>query len=212
MRERKRTRLIGFDYATPGAYFITAVVKDRSCIFGDIKNGRCSLNLYGQIVADQWQWLHNQYRYMTVDEFVVMPNHVHGVINITDCVENDGVGTGRDRSLQNNHPSPDHHPQQKIKSLSELVGAFKTTSSKRIHRSGLPSFQWQKSFYERIIRNDQELMRIRDYIQTNPLRWELDIENPGGSTVGTGRDRSLQTPSLYSRSVQDYYDKIIQSA
>ena len=199
MRERKRTRLIGFDYTTVGAYFITAVVKDRGCIFGDIKDGRCSLNLYGQIVADQWHWLHNQYRYLTVDEFIVMPNHVHGIVNITNVgngrAGNACVRNGRDHSLQ------------KIKSLSELAGAFKTTSSKCIHQSGLSSFQWQKSFYERIIRNDVELMRIREYIQTNPLRWELDIENPSGSIVENGRDRSLR-----NRSVQNYYDKIMDLA
>jgi REP element-mobilizing transposase RayT len=205
MRERKRMRLIGFDYATPGAYFITAVVKDRFCFFGHIKNGTCSLSPFGQIVADQWQWLHNQYPYLTIDEFVVMPNHFHGIINITDSLKNGLVGNGRDRSLRNNHPSPDHHPQQKIKSLSELVGAFKTTSSKLIHHAGMPSFQWQKSFYERIIRNEQELNRIKEYIQMNVLRWELDIENQGNFPgVGNGRARSLQI-----RSVRDYYDKII---
>ena len=205
MRERKRTRLIGFDYTTAGGYFITAVVKDRSCVFGEIRNGTSAINLYGQIVVDQWQWLHNQYPYLTLDEFVVMPNHVHGIINISDSLKNGRVGNGRDRSLQEHHPSQDHHLQQKIKPLSELVGAFKTTSSKRIHESGLRSFQWQKSFYERIIRNDDELMRIRDYIQTNQLRWELDIEKPGDlPAVGNSRDCSLQ-----NRSVQDYYDSII---
>ena len=195
MRERKRTRLIGFDYTTVGGYFVTAVVKDRTCVFGDITNGGCSLNSIGQIVADQWRWLHDQYFYLAMDEFVVMPNHFHGIINITGSVDNRRVGNGRDRSLH------------KIKSLSELIGAFKTTSSKRIHRSGLPSFQWQKSFYEQIIRNDQELIRIREYIQNNPLRWELDIENPGDLPgVGNGRDRSLQ-----SRRMQEYYDRIIEA-
>jgi REP element-mobilizing transposase RayT len=195
MRERKRTRLIGFDYTTPGGYFITVVVKDRGCVFGEIRNGTCSLNSFGQIVADQWRWLHDQYFYLAMDEFVVMPNHFHGIINITDSVDNRRAGNGRDRSLH------------KIKSLSELVGAFKTTSSKRIHQSGLPFFQWQKSFYERIIRNDQELIRIREYIQSNPSRWELDIENPGDLPgVGNGRDRSLQ-----SRRMQEYYDRIIEA-
>jgi REP element-mobilizing transposase RayT len=197
MHERKRTRLIGFDYATPGAYFITAVVKDRLCVFGDINGGSCLLNVYGSIVADQWHWLHEQYPYLTEDEFVVMPNHVHGIINIPDSVEKDGAGNGRDSSLQ------------QIKSLSELVGAFKTTSSKRIHKSGLPSFRWQKSFYERIIRHDQELKRIQEYIHSNPLRWERDIENARDFNGRNGRDRSLQKQSTGNRSVQDYYDEII---
>jgi len=197
MRERKRTRLIGFDYATPGAYFITAVVQDRLCVFGDINGGSCSLNVYGSIVMDQWHWLHEQYSYLTKDAFVVMPNHVHGIIHIPDFVENDGAGNVRDRSLQ------------PIKSLSELVGAFKTTSSKRIHKSGLLSFRWQKSFYERIVRHDQELKRIQEYIHSNPLRWERDIENSHKFNGRNGRDRSFHKQTTSNRSVQDYYNKII---
>lgn len=98
MRQRKRTRLTEFDYATPGAYFITTVVKDRNCVFGEIENGTCSLNRFGQIVTDQWRWLHDQYIYLTRDEFVVMPNHFHGIINIGIIVSNACVGNGRDRS------------------------------------------------------------------------------------------------------------------
>ena len=195
MHERKRTRLIGFDYATPGAYFITTVVRDRLCVFGEIRNGTCLLNPFGQTVEEQWRWLHDQYLYLTMDEFVVMPNHVHGIINIADCVDNGSIGNGRDRSLLDNDPSPDHHAQQKTKSLSELIGAFKTTSSTRIHKSGLPSFRWQKSFYERIVRNDQELKRIQEYIHSNPLTWERDIENSRDFNVGDGRDRSLKKRS-----------------
>ena len=115
-----------------------------------------------------------------------MPNHFHGIITI--------VGTGRDLSLQ-----------PKTKSLSELVGAFKTTSSKRIHQLGMPSFQWQRSFYERIVCNDDELRRIREYIQTNPLRWELDIENGSRRMDGDSCSGSAQ----YCE-VQNYYDGIIR--
>ena len=86
-----------------------------------------------------------------------------------------------------------------------LVGAFKTTSSKRIHQLGVSSFQWQRSFYERIIRNDDELGRIREYIQTNPLRWALDIENGNRRVDMDGRSGSPQ-----DRDVQNYYDGIIQ--
>ena len=100
MRERKRTRLIGFDYTTPGGYFVTVAVKDRSCVFCDITNGTCALNSIGQIVADQWRWLHDQYLYLVMDEFVVMPNHFHGIINIADSLNPHRVGNGRDPSLR----------------------------------------------------------------------------------------------------------------
>ena len=125
-----------------------------------------------------------------------MPNHFHGILNITD----DFVGAGRDRPLRETRD-----PREKIKPVSELIGAFKTTTSKRIHQLGMTSFQWQRSFYDRIIRNDKELNRIREYIRTNPLRWDLDIENESGAASRAGRDQPLQKH-------QDYYDKIINPA
>ena len=186
MRTRKYNRLRDYDYRTPGAYFITTVVRNRRNTFGEVKDGENHLTAYGETLVEQWHWLHKQYLHITLDQFVVMPNHFHGIIII--------VGTGRDLSLQ-----------PKTKSLSELVGAFKTTSSKRIHQLGMPSFQWQRSFYERIIRNDDELRRIREYIQINPLRWDLDIENDNGRVDGDGHSGSPQ-----DRAVQNYYDGIIQ--
>jgi REP element-mobilizing transposase RayT len=162
MRQQKLTRLIGYDYGS-GGYFITAVVKDRLSVLGEIRNGRCLLNPFGHIVEEQWRWLHEQYLYLTMDEFVVMPNHIPGIINIADCVDNRSVGNSRDCSLQDNDPSPDHHAQQKTKSLSELIGAFNYLVRVFIDRR--TSFQWRTSFYERIIRNYGELARMRDYIQ-----------------------------------------------
>lgn len=197
MRQRKSNRLADFDYAQPWAYFITTVVKGRQNSFGDVENGRIRLTPYGEILVDQWHWLHKQYPNTALDELFVMPNHFHGIITIRDRF----VGAGYDLCL---HPATPNQP--KTKSLSELVGAFKTTTSKRIHQVGMISFQWQRSFYERIIRNEDDLNRIRQYIQTNPLRWELDIEN-GSRTVGRdSRNRSLQ-----DHNVQEYYDNIIHS-
>jgi REP element-mobilizing transposase RayT len=89
-----------------------------------------------------------------------MPNHCHGILIIDP-----DVGNGRNRSLP------------KIKPLFELIGAFKTTSSKKIHEAGLREFKWQKSFYDHVIRNDKSLYRIRKYIINNPLKWEYDQEN-----------------------------------
>ena len=133
-------------------------------------------------------WLHQQYPYVMLDDFVVMPNHIHGIVNIVDYVRD-----GRDRPLHS-----------KIKSISDLLGAFKTTSSKRIHEAGVISFQWQRSFFERIVRNDLELNRIREYIRTNPSRWELDVENQQGALIERGRASSQH------HSTQDYYNKIIR--
>jgi putative transposase len=165
---RKRTRLSGYDYATTGSYFITLVVKNRERVLGNIAGGMIQLSLHGKIVRDQWQWLHQQYLYLLMDEYVVMPNHFHGIITMRE--------NGRE-----------------MKPLSQLIGAFKTTSSRRIHETGLFAFQWQKSFYDRIIRNEKELERVREYIHTNLLRWEFDIE------FGKGMEMTPKT----------YYDEVL---
>src|SRR6266850_444383 len=191
MLERKSNRLCDFDYAQRGAYFITTVVKGRQNSFGDIEKGTIRLTAYGKILVDQWYWLHKQYPNTALDEFVVMPNHFHGIIKI--------VETGRDLSLQPTRPI-----QPNPKPLSELVGAFKTTTSKQIHQLGMLSFHWQRSFYDRIIRNEDELNRIREYIRTNPVRWELDIENNSRIAARDGHRVSQRD------NVQDYYDGILQ--
>jgi putative transposase len=168
-RNRKLTRLHGYDYSSDGYYF------------GDIENNIMALNEYGRIACAQWEWLSHRYPYVTLNEYIIMPNHIHGIIRI---VGNDrdhfpacDVGNGRDRSLQY---------QQKIKPLSELIGAFKTTTSKLIHYTGCTEFTWQKSFHDHIIRNQHSLTRIRRYIVNNPGNWLFDSEwicegNNGGA-------------------------------
>jgi REP element-mobilizing transposase RayT len=115
------------------------------------------LNEFGIIAYNQWEWLGNQYPYVHLHSFIVMPNHVHGIIEI--------AGTGRDLSVLES---------MKIKSLSELIGAYKTTSSKKIHEAGFLNFSWQRSFHDHIIRNEISYERISNYIDTNAERWETD--------------------------------------
>ena len=152
VRNRRRNRLKHYDYSRNGYYFVTICTQNRMWDFGGIKNGEMVLNDNGVIVRKRWKWLAKQYQYVGLDEFVVMPNHLHGIVIIDGC--NNNVGTGRDLSLR----------ETKIKSLSELVGAFKTTSSKIIRLNGLVDFCWQRSFYDHIIRNDKSLCRIKRYI------------------------------------------------
>ena len=144
-RTRLPNRLQGYDYSRNALYFVTSCVEDRVCCFGEIRNGQMSPNDYGQIAEQQWQWLEQQYPYIVLHSFVVMPNHIHGIIEI----DNRMVGTGRDPSVwENRDPSNENddrnvgsgrdlslrQPQgTKIKSLSELMGAYKTTTSKQIH-------------------------------------------------------------------------------
>ena len=140
------------DYSQDNLYFVTSCVKDRICCFGEIKNHQMILNQNGLIAEKQWFWLAEQYSYLKLHAFVVMPNHIHGIIEIK-----------RDN--------------QKIKSLSELMGAYKTTTSIQIHLSGNVSFNWPRSFHDYVIRNEQAFERISNYIINNPLKWNEDRFN-----------------------------------
>jgi REP element-mobilizing transposase RayT len=166
-KHRKPNRLKEYDYSQGGYYFVTICTKDKTDYFGKIEDGNVFLNEYGNIVHVQWLWLEKQYEYVKLDEFIIMPNHFHGILIIEDGGF-ESVVTGRDLSLQ---------PKRKTKPLSGLIGAFKTVSSKMIHRNGSLDFAWQRSFYDHIIRNERSLDEIREYIQNNPMRWELDRGN-----------------------------------
>ena len=175
LQNRKWNRLRDFDYSNPRLYFVTACVHDRVCSFGEVVNEQMVLNTYGNIAHDQWLWLHQQYYYVTLHSFVIMPNHMHGIIEIDtdvfgrtghdlDPAGKDGfTGTGQDLSIQ-----------QKIKSLSELMGAYKTTTSKQIHLAGLHDFRWHRSFHDHIIRNETSYTNISNYIENNPRKWAED--------------------------------------
>jgi putative transposase len=161
---RRSIRLKGYDYAQPGAYFVTICVRERECALGDVVDGGMVLNDLGEIVCESWSWLAEQYPYVTLDEWVVMPNHLHGIIIIDD---DDGRGASR-------------RTPTKRKPLGQLVGAFKTVSTKRINQihDNAGTLFWQRGFYEHIVRNERELDAIRQYITDNPLKWELDRDNP----------------------------------
>lgn len=189
MKNRKPNRLPEYNYSENGWYYVTICTNKHIHYFGEVSNGKMILNQLGVTVKNAWEWLAENFQYIVLDEFIVMPNHFHGIIIIDSSRLNVGtsklnvgtarvyptlrdltVGTSRDLSL----------PQKtKIKTLSELIGAFKTKSSKYIYLVDHHHFKWQRSFYDRIIRDENELYYIREYIQQNPLKWEIDknIEN-----------------------------------
>jgi putative transposase len=182
MKHRKPNRLSGYDYSADNLYFITSCVHNRICCFGEIHNKEMMLNKFGKIANQQWQWLMVQYSYVISHAFIVMPNHIHLIIEIkSDQTWN--VGTGRDLSLQNRDPSLQNRDMSlqcdpslpKIKSVSELIGAYKTTTSKQIHLAGMRNFAWQRSFYDRIIRDEEAYENIKRYILSNPSKWNDDL-------------------------------------
>jgi REP element-mobilizing transposase RayT len=159
------TRLKGYDYSSPGAYFITICTHQRSHIFGKIVGGEMELNIHGFVALDQFLHLHYYYEHIRVGTFVIMPNHVHAIIWIVEPGSYQNPGTsGKSRDRQ---------------PLTEIVRGYKTFSAKDINefrqKKGVPV--WQRGFYDHIIRNEHSLMRIRSYINNNPLTWEMDHEN-----------------------------------
>ncbi|MBF0508269.1 MAG: transposase [Deltaproteobacteria bacterium] len=167
-------RLQGYNYVQAGAYFVTICVQGRACLFGDVVNGEMRLSIMGCIVYKCWQEILVHFSNVVLDAVVIMPNHVHGII----VIDNDGVAY----AVGATHASPLRGPRPR--SIGAIVGSFKSAAAKRInkHRSTLGAPVWQRHYYEHIIRSDESLYRIREYIVNNPMRWEFDRENPVRAT------------------------------
>ncbi len=178
---RRSIRLKGYDYTQPGAYFITLVTYERAHLFGAVVNGAMRLNAWGEIVREEWFKTAQIRPYVRLydDEFVVMPNHVHGIIWI---VGDDDVNVGATRrvapTIPNVAPAKPCGPAPK--SIGAIIGQFKSAVTKRINAwhntPGAPV--WQRNYYEHIIRDERALNAIRHYILENPRRWHLDRHNP----------------------------------
>ena len=157
IHHRRSIRLRDYDYSCDGAYFVTICTYQRECLLGEIMNRTMRLKEYGRIVQTQWQQLPEHYSGIQLDEFVVMPNHIHGIIEI--------VGA---QSIVS------------IKTVGEIIRGFKARCTYAINqlRNNPGSPVWQRNYYERVIRDDCELDAIRQYIVENPVKWEEDENNP----------------------------------
>lgn len=194
MRNRKPLRLKDYDYSQDGCYFVTICTKDRINYFGEIIDGKMELNDYGKIAEKLWKGISNQFSNIILDEFVIMPNHIHGIIMII----NDFAGNpSKEKSLKainaksnTNNDFPKNIPKmyslQKTEHrskmlLSKIIQAYKKTVSIRINnvnkKSGIKINIWHKSFYDHIIRNGNDLQNTQAYIFYNPVKWEFDKEN-----------------------------------
>jgi REP element-mobilizing transposase RayT len=169
-------------------YFVTVVTQGRACLYGEVIDGEMRLNRYGEIVQHAWFDLPRHYANVELGEFVVMPNHVHGII----ILNNDSRGgsvlgetTVPDGNITGTEPSPERaqtRPYRKQHGLSEIIRAFKSFSARRINQlrgvQGVPV--WQRNYYDHVIRSQHDLERTWFYIQTNPARWSTDEEYPSG--------------------------------
>ena len=191
--DRRSIRLPGYDYSQAGAYFVTVVTQTRLCLFGDIENGTLRLNEAGRMVQSVWDAIPDHYPGVGIDTFVLMPNHVHGIIvlvaascgSLDDVTNRPNDDDGRADGGQARGPAPTV-PLPRALSVGDVMHRFKTMTTKRyadgVKQRGWQPFSarlWQRNYYEHIIRDEPSLQRIREYITTNPARWVQDPENPG---------------------------------
>ena len=168
---RRSVRLQGYDYSQNGGYFITVCTRDKESLFGEVSDGKMLLNNLGRIVKDEWLKTAEMRHNIRLDEFVIMPNHVHGILIIQDA--GDGRGT------MHRAPTTEHFGKPSPNSIPTIVRGFKsavTLKIKRIRHEYNVSV-WQKNYYEHIIRNDMSLQKVREYITNNPMNWAQDELN-----------------------------------
>jgi putative transposase len=180
---RHSIRLRGYDYTQAGAYFVTIVARNRECLFGEVVGGEMRVNACGEIVVACWDALPMHFPAVELDAFVVMPNHVHGIILIGGESTDYGRGgvSGTPVGAQHAAPLPDlSHHNVDPGSLGAIVRSFKSGATKRINEMrGAPGAPvWQRNYFEHIIRNEKSLNAIRGYIVGNPGNWAHDEENP----------------------------------
>ena len=177
---RRSLRLAHYDYSQTGAYFVTVCIEGRRCLFGEIVDGEMRLNDAGRMVEKWWKELENKFPSIEIDPFTTMPNHFHGILIIDQS-----PGTRRNVGAALRGRPEQGHPPRGAPTLGDFIDWFKIfTTNKYIHgvkTQNWPAFTgrlWQRNYYEHLIRNENELTLIREYIQMNPIKWAFDKENP----------------------------------
>ena len=185
MKGRKQIRLKDYDYSKSGYYFVTICTRYREEWFGKVKSGITHLSKFGEFAKNFWSEIPEHFEDVEMDEFSIMPNHAHGIL----IIERNMVGDAYMRPHQGNAFM--HSLQDKTKMLlSKIIQQYKASVTHKINNLQNDfHFQWQRSFYDHVIRNENELSRIRQYIQNNPLKWDLDRENPLSKNFDLDHDR-----------------------
>jgi REP-associated tyrosine transposase len=160
---RRSVRLEGYDYAQMGVYFITICTHKKICLFGGVVDEKMVLNDAGRIAEECWASIPMHFPESALDEYVIMPNHIHGILAITDPLSTDAET-----------PSPPHGVAM---ALGSIIRGFKIGVTKWLRRNTSVYNVWQRSYYEHIVRNETELNALREYVITNPRGWALDREN-----------------------------------
>ena len=202
IHHRRSIRLKGYDYTQPGAYFVTFCTYRRDEIFGEVINREMKLSALGKIVHEEWFRSAEIRKEIQLfdDEFMVMPNHGHGIIWIVDTmVGADGVRLKNDIQPDNGRmPSAPTHAslRRAPRSLGSIMAGFKASVTSRAKQELNMTGIWQRNYYDHIIHNDRELNNIRWYILNNPLNWQLDRDN-------AQNNRKLSPPEKAEEYVKD---------
>lgn len=182
---RRSIRLQGYDYTSPGGYFVTLCVYQRHHLFGEVVEGEMQLTPYGRVVDTYWSRIPRHFPHVELDAWVVMPDHFHGIIVIVEemagPIPPSEVGEGREieppfvtpADLRSTSAQPRPHGAPPG-SLGAIVGNFKSISTRRINRMRHTPGErvWLRNYWERIIRDERAYRAIRNYILNNPARWE----------------------------------------
>ena len=195
---RRSIRLKGYDYTQPGAYFVTICSYQRIYLFGEVMNGEMKLNEAGKIARGEWFKTAHLRPYVKLyeDEFVIMPNHCHGIIWIID----DPVGT-RHRRV----PTSESFGKPVKGSIPTIVRAYKSAVTYAVNaaENQRGAVLWQKNYYEHIVRNNRELNNIRWYIANNPINWQLDRDN-------VQNVRKLSPPKQVEEYLRDVEEMVLE--
>ncbi|OFW53834.1 MAG: hypothetical protein A2163_04240 [Actinobacteria bacterium RBG_13_35_12] len=188
---RHSLRIKNYNYSIPGAYFITICTYLKENLLGYISEGKIELKVLGKITAREWLKTFQIRKNIQLDEYVIMPNHFHGIINLIEnnghnslCpyINNQNIYNCRGTMHRARPSTYESFGKPVSGSIPTIVRMFKSAVTREIKRLNYPFLYsvWQRNYYEHIIRNENELNRIREYIQNNPLRWEYDRENGEG--------------------------------
>ena len=167
IHNRQSLRLKGHDYGSEGLYFITICTYDRNHYFGEIKNGEMILNAAGKIAVECWGNIPNHFPHTKLYEYVIMPNHVHGIIEITENARLAGM----DGDVRSKNFSTLQSPS---KTIGSIVRGFKIGVTKWMRQNTEIKNVWHRNYYDHIIRNDSDYYRIAEYIIKNPKKWKED--------------------------------------
>lgn len=198
IHHRRSIRLKGYDYSQAGLYFITICVQDKICLFGKILNGKMELNEAGKIAVSCWLDIPAHFPNATLHEYVVMPNHIHGIIELSGTsvgaknispeigTENETFGIGekiistenRAKNISPQRMEPSNSEPSRPRGTSQTIGSivrgFKIGVTKWLHQNSNVHHVWQRNYYEHIIRDELSYIRIADYINDNPAKWQDD--------------------------------------